>query len=197
MSFVLATRREVKAHFGTALYKQLEPLFNAMMEGSFFCDDAPVTQTKIHTVKVSTENFVKLKPALNRKKFKIESKAGKLTCDAPFGKYVIRFVETGKKSVTSGDAQSTAKQERATLWVVQKALKEGKVFRTPGDITKSKKDIQELLEIYPEVQDTGWLNHLHAQQQRMVQLYKGKTFNVYNRDGGFMDWISAIVRTKF
>ena len=26
---------------------------------------------------------------------------------------------------------------------------------------------------------------------------KGKKFDVYNRDAGFMDWISAIIKTKF
>lgn len=197
MSFTIATKREVKAHFGTALYKHVEPMFNAMVEGSFFCDDAAITKTKIHTVKVSTENFVKLKPALQRKKLKIESKQGKLSCDAVLGGYTIRFLETGKKSVTSGDAQSTAKQERATLWVIKKILKEKKTYKKPGDITKTKAENQELLEIYPEIQDTAWLQHLFAQQQKIKELYGSKTFDVYNRDGGFMDWITALIRTKF
>ena len=197
MSFNIASKSEVRKHFGTDLYKAVEPLFNTMLEGSFFCDDAPVTRNKIHTVKVSTVNFQKLKPALNRQKQKVEIKAGKLSCDVPVGDYTIRFVETGKKSVTSGDAQSTAKQERASLWVIKKVLQEGKTYQLPGDITKDKKELKELLEIYPEVLDTGWVDLLFAQAKKMKQLYTGKRFTEYNRDGGFMDWISAIVKTKF
>ena len=197
MSFNIASKSEVRKHFGTDLYKAVEPLFNTMLEGSFFCDDAPVTRNKIHIVKVSTVNFQKLKPALTRQKQKVEIKAGKLSCDVLVGDYTIRFLETGKKSVSSGDAQSTAKQERASLWVIKKVLQEGKTYRLPGDLTKDKKDLKELLEIYPEVLDTGWVDLLFAQAKKMKQLYTGKRFTEYNRDGGFMDWISAIVKTKF
>ena len=129
MSFNIASKSEVRKHFGTDLYKKIEPLFDTMLEGSFFCDDAPVTTSKIHTVKVSTANFQKLKPALNRQKQKVVINAGKLSCDVLIGKYTIRFLETGKKSVSSGDAQSTAKQERASLWVIKKVLQEGKTYQ--------------------------------------------------------------------
>ena len=197
MAFTLTTKTEVQQSFGTDLYRKAEPYFKAMVEGSFFTDDVRITSGKIHITKVSKSNFDKLRPLLQKNKQKIETKGGKLTCDVPLGKYTIRFLETGKKSVTSGDAQSTAKQERATLWVIKKVLQENKVYRTPGDITKNKKETKELLEIYPEVLDTGWLDHLFAQQKKMVQIYKGKKFDVYNRDAGFMDWISAIIKTKF
>ena len=141
MAFTLTTKTEVQQSFGTDLYRKAEPYFKAMVEGSFFTDDVRITSGKIHTTKVSKANFDKLRPLLQKNKQKIETKGGKLTCDVPLGQYTIRFLETGKKSVTSGDAQSTAKQERATLWVIKKVLQENKVYRTPGDITKNKKEI--------------------------------------------------------
>ena len=81
MAFTLTTRTEVQQSFGTALYRAAEPFFKAMVEGSFFTDDVPVTSGKIHITKVSKANFDKLRPLLQKSKQKIQTKGGKLVCD--------------------------------------------------------------------------------------------------------------------
>jgi hypothetical protein len=52
------------------------------------------------------------------------------------------------------------------------------------------------MKVYPEINDV-WLQGLHAQGVKIKSLYSGAGFTEVNRDGGFMDFISNLIRTKF
>lgn len=197
MAYNIATISGIKKHFPQDLFKLSKPYFEKMQEGSFFCDDSNIKQGKIHTVKISSDNFIKISPILKKTKVKPVMKAGKKQADVLLSsKYTLRFLETGKVSVRASDAQSTAKQERASLRIIERGLRENKNYTNIGQITKDVKFYNELVEIYPELNDT-WLKGLFAQHKKMNQLYRGAKFDVYNRDGGFMDYISNIVKEKF
>ena len=115
MAFNIATRLGVQKHLKATLYNMSKPYFTKMQEGAFFCDDTPVSSSKIHTVKVSTANFVAIKPLLNKDKAKEVTRGGKKSADVDFGVGTLRFLETGKVSVSASDGLTTAKQERASL----------------------------------------------------------------------------------
>ena len=42
-----------------------------------------------------------------------------------------------------------------------------------------------------------WLSSFYAQQKKMLEVFRGKTFTEYNRDCGFMDYISNLIIDKF
>ena len=196
MAFNIATRLGVQKHLKATLYNMSKPYFAKMQEGAFFCDDAPVSSSKIHTVKVSTANFVAIKPLLNKDKAKEVTRGGKKSADVDFGVGTLRFLETGKVSVSASDGQTTAKQERASLEMVKRVLQENKSYATPQMIAKDKPFFDRLMKVYPEINDV-WLQGLHAQGVKIKSLYAGAGFTEVNRDAGFMDFISTLIRTKF
>lgn len=96
------------------------------------------------------------------------------------------------------DAITTKKQENASLWIIEQALStRGIKYRTVDQLINDEKGYNELLEIYPEVNQL-WLRGLVAQQITVVQNLLGNGhYTTFNRDGGFMDYISNLVQRKF
>jgi len=197
MAYNIATRLGVKKHLKATLYNMSKPYFENMQEGAFFCDDSPVSPSKIHIVKVSTANFVAIGPLLkNDDKAKVVTKSGKKFVDVDFGVGTLRFLETSKVSVRASDGETTAKQERASLEMVKRVLQENKTYNTPEAIAKDKPFFNRLIKVYPEINDI-WLQGLHAQGLKIKSLYASSNFTEFNRDGGFMDFISNLIREKF
>ena len=80
--------------------------------------------------------------------------------------------------------------------MVKRVLQENKSYATPQMIAKDKPFFDRLMKVYPEINDV-WLQGLHAQGVKIKSLYAGAGFTEVNRDGGFMDFISTLIRTKF
>lgn len=196
MAYNITTKPGIQRHFSPALFKSSKPYFDKMEEGSFFCDDGAFSPSKIHIVKISTKNLVAIKPLLTKDKVKLVNRGGKNSADVNFGVGTLRFLETGKVSVSASDGLTTAKQERASLEMVKRVLQENKAYATPQAIAKDKQFFDRLIKVYPEINDT-WLQGLHAQGVKIKALYAGSGFTEINRDGGFMDFISNLIRTKF
>ena len=96
------------------------------------------------------------------------------------------------------DAITTQKQELASLWIIKQALsQQGIKYQTVDQLKNDADGYKELTEIYPEVNEL-WLKGL-VQQQITVRnhILGGGHYTTFNRDGGFMDFISNLVRTKF
>lgn len=101
-------------------------------------------------------------------------------------KKTVEFGSTGGKS----DAQSTAQQERASLYAIEQGM--SKSFSNFGDFyNKTKNDI---LKIYPDA-DERWFNTFYQQQLTVVEKLGKKKFEQYSRDNGFMKWISEKVKS--
>lgn len=196
MAYSIATYNGIKQHFSPFLYKATEPFFKLMVEGEFFCDDKPVNKSSRHVVKISVNNFNRIKPLLSKVGVKVGQVGGKRASDVDFGQHEIRFLETGKTSVSASDGASTAKQERASLLIIVRALKDKKNYQSANDIAKDKPFYKALLEVYPEVNDV-WLKGLFAQYKKMKQEFSGSKFSEFNRDGGFMDFISKLIKDEF
>jgi len=101
-----------------------------------------------------------------------------------------RWSEIEKSQFTTGggasDGETTRKQERASLFAIQKSI-ENNGYDDQKQFFKLYR--QDLLKEYPEM-DEEWENGIF-QQQLTTQREVGNTkYRHYSRDGGFMDYIS-------
>ena len=96
------------------------------------------------------------------------------------------------------DAITTKKQELASLWIIEQALNtRGIKYQTVDQLKNDTDGYKELIEIYPEINEL-WLKSLVAQQITVRNnVLGGGHYTTFNRDGGFMDFISNLVRDKF
>jgi hypothetical protein len=95
------------------------------------------------------------------------------------------------------DAKTTRMQELGSAWILRRAINDNVKYKNWESIRDDKK-YHELVEIYPTIDsDDEWLQGYYAQQKRMLQEFSQHTFSEFNRDGGFMDYISELVSKKF
>ena len=96
------------------------------------------------------------------------------------------------------DAITTKKQELASLWIIEQALNtRGIKYQTVDQLKNDTDGYKELIEIYPEINEL-WLKSLVAQQITVRNnVLGGGHYTTFNRDGGFMDFISNLIRDKF
>ena len=91
------------------------------------------------------------------------------------------------------DAKTTQKQELASLFAIQKSI-ENNGYTNQGKFMKLYRD--DLKKIYPDMNEE-WENTFF-QQQLVTYKEVGRTrYGHYSRDGGFMDYISDICKTKY
>jgi len=112
--------------------------------------------------------------------------------------YKIQFKKSRKKVEGLGiDAQSTRKQELASSWIMMRALRDNKKYNQYLDIKRDEK-YQELLDIYPEVDDDEeWLKSFFLQQEKMLEEFSDSKFTEFSREGGFMEYITNLVNNKY
>jgi hypothetical protein len=182
---------------------QFKEIVKGMDSDTFFADDSwNGAVTKVFMVKMSKDNY---DIALTRKiggTHKLSQ--GRRRCDFSLGKegdvriYKIAFQESSKKP-GAPDGGTTQQQELASLFMIRKALSiPSKIYRDIDDLKSDKKGFNELLSVYPELENnTTWLNGLIAQQKTVGQQLKVGRYEEFNRDGGFMDFISKLVGDKF
>ena len=92
-------------------------------------------------------------------------------------------------------APTTQQQELVTLKIFEELLSS-----KSKNYTKFEQLLPELLEIYPNLPyEKSWYNSFKLQFTDITKETRlpNNTFDVYNRDGGFMDYISSLVNTKF
>ena len=107
----------------------------------------------------------------------------------------VRFRETHKKA-GGPSATSTKMQERGSAYIFEYALsnkpKNGN-WRTSTLFHSDKKMLDGLEEVYPDV--TGeWLDVFYAQHKVILDKFKGSQITKFNRDGGFMDYITNAIK---
>ena len=125
----------------------------------------------------------------------VKTVSGKAALDYVFGAVKIRFLASHKKSAKAADAKTTAMQERASAWIMKRAIKDSYRYKKWTDIKLDPK-YAELEKIYPNVEEE-WLKVFYAQQARMLTEFSDAKFKIFNRDEGFMGYISDIVKSKF
>jgi hypothetical protein len=96
------------------------------------------------------------------------------------------------------DAKLTRRQELGSAWIFRRALKDNKKYNTWEDILKDPKypELGGAKGIYPDI-DVTWLKNFHKQQKKMLVEFSDAKFSEFNREYGFMDYITKLVKDKF
>jgi len=101
----------------------------------------------------------------------------------------------GNGSNPNSTAPTTQQQELVTLKIFEELLSsETKNYK------KFEQLLPELLEIYPNmIAEKSWYNSFELQFYQIEKETKlpNNNFNVYNRDGGFMDWITKHINDNY
>ena len=113
---------------------------------------------------------------------------------------------------TLSDAEFTAMQEKATAYILKRAFEDNKRFNSAEDIIKdtvTKKGLENIfryrntqlfkfeLPLETKTPEDKWLNTFYLQQKKMLVEFAGAEFTVFNREGGFMDFITDLIKDKF
>ena len=115
-------------------------------------------------------------------------------------------------NINISDAEFTARQELATAFICKRAFKDNKEFNSPEDIIKDKPTKKGLEDIFTyqskpllkfqipiqnkTVEDKS-LNTFYLQQKKLLKEFSNAKFTVFNREGGFMQFITDLIKEKF
>ena len=112
--------------------------------------------------------------------------------------YKIKFLISKKTASAGGaDAQTTRMQELGSAWIMRRALNDNVAYKDWQAIRKDPK-YNELVKIYPDVDESpDWLQTFFGQQKKMLEKFSNAQFTEFNREGGFMQYISDLVKTKY
>ena len=115
-------------------------------------------------------------------------------------------------NINISDAEFTAMQELATAYICQRAFKDNKKFNSANDIIKdsvTKKGLEKIftyqgkslfkfsLPLETKTPEDKWLNTFYLQQKKLLTEFSDAKFKVFNRQGGFMDFITDLIKDKF
>jgi len=183
---------------------QFKEIVKGLDSETFFGDDSwHGSVTKVFMVKLSKDNYdlsvnrllgsnEKLSQGRRRSTFSLLKNPKSST------EYKFAFQESSKKP-GAPDGGTTQQQELASLFMIERALSvPSKIYSDIDDLKSDKDGFSKLLSVYPELENnTKWLNGLIAQQKTVGQKLKSGRYKVFNRDGGFMDFIGKLVADKF
>tara|TARA_B100000287_G_C20616794_1_gene774319 strand:+ start:51 stop:1631 length:1581 start_codon:yes stop_codon:yes gene_type:complete len=108
-------------------------------------------------------------------------------------RYNILFVNVGTSKKEG--ASQTAQQERGSAWILRRALKDDYKYPDWSDILNDPLYYQ-LLDVYPNVNNI-WLESYWKQNNLMLEKFGDHEWTEFNRDGGFMNFVTKLVNEKF
>lgn len=158
------------------------------------------------TLKVENRQTLKtkLEDVLKKNKIKYESKR---VSGSSFDATVITFAPSNSLTVLykpSGANKppkvSTEQQELGSAYIFTRALVENVKYSSPEDILK--KEEKKLKEIFKvptnkEFPYYEWLVSFYYQQKVLLEKYGSPRFSRFDRNGGFMKYISDLINVKF
>ena len=180
---------------------QFASITKGMDDTVFFGDDTwNGSSAKQFISKISKDNFEKaLKSAPDvATEFESKMQSGRRVINFQIDAYKFQFQESSKRP-GAPDGGTTQQQELASLWMVKRALgTPSRIYKDVADLKSDKNGFNELVKIYPDLEtNTKWVEGLIAQQKTVGQKLKAGNYNEFNREGGFMDFITNLVKTKF
>ena len=204
MAFDITFKSKLKTALGKDVSAALQKdLLDKVSNGDFFHEK--VTGKKTRVIKIVRDKFAQIKKGRLGKLGTIKMVSGKTAIDLEIQGIKVRLIETGKKAGAGGglgasDAKSTEMQEKASMWIIKRALSDNIHYKQWKDVVTDPK-YREIVAIYPAVEDnTDWQDGFIAQHKKMLQVAasrKYKEFKHYSRDEGFMDFISKLIKDKF
>jgi hypothetical protein len=174
----------------------IENLFKNELKGYDYVVKQSARATVI-TVTVDNRNDAreKIGAVLKKRKMKFEIKSSSKSSFDPI--FIDSTTIIFKPKKTGSDAKTTAMQENVSAWIFRRVLNDNMTYKSPRDIVEDPRFKKEVLDsktgIYPTVDDE-WIQGFYAQQKKMLEEFSNNKFTEFNRDGGFMDWISKLVK---
>lgn len=205
MAFDITFKSKLKTALGGPVSAALKKDFlDKVNNGDFFHEK--VTGSKMRVIKVVRDKFAVIKKGNLTKIGNLTTKGGKEAIDLEIKGMKIRIIETGLRAGAGGkpsgasDAKSTAMQEKASMWIIRRALSDNIRYTKWKDVVTDPK-YREIVALYPAIEDnTEWQDGFIAQHKKMLQVAaarKYKEFKHYSRDEGFMDFIAKLIKQKF
>jgi len=104
-----------------------------------------------------------------------------------------------RKTKVGYSSPSTQMQELGSAWILERVINDNKTtFKKVQDIVDDKVTYDRLVEIFRGDVPEDWLFTFYAQQKRLFNVYNGNSpYTTFNRDGGFMDYITKVCAKKF
>lgn len=134
---------------------------------------------------------------------------GKVKDDAitlQIGPQKVKFEQTGATTDASGkkipEATMTRMQEMGSAWIFKRSIQDNIVFNKPKDIKDDITTMNELKRIWKSVGDVDevgddWIENFYKQNKTLLVKIGRPTFTEFNREGGFMDWITKLVKDEY
>ena len=145
------------------------------------------------------------------KKYKADAVAlgkdvSKPTITLQVGQQKIQFGQTSATTDASGkkisEATMTRMQELGSALIFKRSIHDNITFKSPKDILDDKETMDGLLKIWTSVGKTSevgqdWIENFYKQNKTLLSKIGKPTFTEFNREGGFMDWVSKLVKDQY
>ena len=104
-----------------------------------------------------------------------------------------------RKTKVGISTPSTQMQEQGSAWILERVINDNKTtYKKVQDIVDDKVTYDHLVKIFRGDVPEDWMFTFFAQQKRLFNVYNGNSpYTTFNRDGGFMDYITKICSSKF
>ena len=175
--------------------KFLMPLIKDLPEKSSMIGDKNWNPSdKFWTIKVSAKN---LKYITKDKKSPFTLINGKM------GKGEAVYTVPDKKPIgikfttVNQSKTNTADQERGSSFIFGQSLNNNKKFKSWDDIVADKDTFPKLVRLFKGDVPFDWLISYYAQQKILLDEVQPVRVSKFNRDGGFMDFITKLISRKF
>jgi hypothetical protein len=184
-------RQEFKSSFETVLKKQKVPFESKLVSGSSFQSTVIDFTKYFRGLKPLTVMYKEGGGANSDKLPKVKTAMQERGAAYIFEQSLVKNVDYDKKIKAA-----MVKLKTNSVVLTKKVLPEDVLLETFKD------DLQKLRELFEVKGNSGfpyidWLNSFYFSQKVLLAKYSSSTFQRFERDGGFMDYITKLIKDKF
>ena len=184
-------RQEFKSSFETVLKKQKVPFESKLISGSSFQSTVIDFTKYFRGLKPLTVMYKEGGGANSDKLPKVKTAMQERGAAYIFEQSLVKNVDYDKKIKAA-----MVKLKTNSVVLTKKVLPEDVLLETFKD------DLQKLRELFEVKGNSGfpyidWLNSFYFSQKVLLAKYSSSTFQRFERDGGFMDYITKLIKDKF
>tara|TARA_B100000519_G_scaffold195042_1_gene199588 strand:- start:1215 stop:2666 length:1452 start_codon:yes stop_codon:yes gene_type:complete len=115
------------------------------------------------------------------------------------GRQTVKFEATGKTGDDVSAATMTRMQELGSAYIFKRAIEDNQEYKKPQDIMDDKDAMKELKRIWKSIGkldevDEQWIESFYAQQDALLKKIGRPKFTKFNREGGFMEYVTDVVK---
>jgi hypothetical protein len=184
-------RQEFKSSFETVLKKQKVPFESKLVSGSSFQSTVIDFTKYFRGLKPLTVMYKEGGGANSDKLPKVKTAMQERGAAYIFEQSLVKNVDYDKKIKAA-----MVKLKTNSVVLTKKVLPEDVLLETFKD------DLKKLRELFEVKGNSGfpyidWLNSFYFSQKVLLAKYSSSTFQRFERDGGFMDYVTKLIKDKF